>query len=218
MSHTVRRDCNITSTHSWLDGQRPSLFTRPHLTAPIPDADLVAICATLIRFDTTNHGGGKSNGERDAADWVAGQLRDAGYVPDVIEAEPGRASTVVRIAGRDSGAPALLVHGHLDVVPAAAQDWSVDPFGGEVREGAVWGRGALDMKAIDAAMLAIALDWARTRYVPPRDVVLAFVADEEDNGELGAGFLVHEHAELFAGPSRPWPGCRSTRPCSAPAG
>lgn len=166
---------------------------------PIRDADLVAICTTLIRFDTTNYGDGKSNGERDAAEWVAGQLQDAGYAPAVIEAEPGRASTVVRIAGRDRAAPGLLVHGHLDVVPAAAHDWSVDPFGGEVRAGAVWGRGALDMKAMDAAMLAIALNWARAGYVPPRDIVLAFVADEEDNGEFGAGYLVREHAALFAG-------------------
>jgi acetylornithine deacetylase/succinyl-diaminopimelate desuccinylase-like protein len=192
MSHTVRRE-------HILDGTGSSIFTRPHLIAPIPDADLVAICVTLIRFDTTNYGGGKSNGERDAADWVAGELREAGYAPAVIEAAPGRASTVVRIAGCDRDAPALLVHGHLDVVPAAAPDWSVDPFAGEVRDGAVWGRGALDMKAMDAAMLAVALGWARDGYVPPRDVVLAFVADEEDNGEFGAGYLVREHAGLFAG-------------------
>jgi acetylornithine deacetylase/succinyl-diaminopimelate desuccinylase-like protein len=153
----------------------------------------------LVRFDTTNYGDGKSNGEREAAEWVAGQLQDAGYLPAVIEAEPGRASTVVRIAGRDRAAPALLVHGHLDVVPAAPEDWSVDPFAGEVRAGAVWGRGALDMKATDAAMLAVALGWARAGYVPPRDVVLAFVADEEDSGQFGAGYLVREHAGLFAG-------------------
>jgi acetylornithine deacetylase/succinyl-diaminopimelate desuccinylase-like protein len=169
------------------------------LRAPIPDADLVAIRTTLVRFDTTNYGDGKSNGEREAAEWVAGQLQDAGYLPAVIEAEPGRASTVVRIAGRDRAAPALLVHGHLDVVPAAPEDWSVDPFAGEVRAGAVWGRGALDMKATDAAMLAVALGWARAGYVPPRDVVLAFVADEEDSGQFGAGYLVREHAGLFAG-------------------
>jgi acetylornithine deacetylase/succinyl-diaminopimelate desuccinylase-like protein len=169
------------------------------LAVPIPDADPVAICTTLIRFDTTNYGDGKSNGERAAAEWVSGQLQDAGYRPTVIEAEPGRASTVVRITGRDRAAPALLVHGHLDVVPAAAQDWSVDPFGGEVHDGAVWGRGALDMKSMDAAMLAIALAWARAGFVPPRDVVLAFVADEEDNGEFGARYLVREHGELFTG-------------------
>lgn len=159
------------------------------------------MCAALIRFDTTNHGAGRSNGERDAADWVAGLLRDAGYEPAVIEAEPKRASTVVRIAGRDRAAPALLVHGHLDVVPAAAEDWSFDPFAGEVRDGAVWGRGALDMKAMDAAMLAVALGWARAGYVPPRDVVLAFVADEEDNGEFGARYLVRQYPDLFAGVS-----------------
>ena len=130
---------------------------------------------------------------------MASLLSEAGYAPTVIEAAPGRASTVVRIAGADRSAPGLLVHGHLDVVPAEAADWSFDPFGGEVRDGAVWGRGALDMKAMDAMMLAVARSWAQTGFVPPRDIVLAFVADEEDIGEFGAEFLVHEHADLFAG-------------------
>ena len=163
-----------------------------------PDSryDVVELCSQLIRFDTTNFGDGKSNGEREAADWVAALLSDAGYAPTVIEAAPGRASTVVRIPGVDRAAPALLVHGHLDVVPADASDWSVDPFGGEVRDGAVWGRGALDMKAMDAMMLAVVLT---PGFVPARDIVLAFVADEEDNGELGAWHLVREHADLLAG-------------------
>ncbi len=99
----------------------------------------------------------------------------------------------------DRSAPGLLVHGHLDVVPAVAADWSCDPFGGEIRDGAVWGRGAVDMKDMDAMMLAVARSFARTGVVPPRDIVLAFVADEEDTGAYGANFLVREHPELFAG-------------------
>lgn len=162
-------------------------------------SQVVEICSQLIRFDTTNYGDGKSNGERAAADWVAARLDGAGYQPSVIEAAAGRASTLVRIAGRDRSAPGLLVHGHLDVVPAEASGWRVDPFGGVIREGAVWGRGALDMKAMDAMMLAVALEWGREGFAPPRDIVLAFVADEEDNGEFGARHLVRQHADLLDG-------------------
>ncbi len=163
------------------------------------EQDVVDDCASLIRFDTSNFGGGESRGERPAAEWVAEQLSDCGYRPQVLESEPGRASTVVRIPGSDPGAPALLVHGHLDVVPVAAADWSFDPFGGELRDGVVLGRGALDMKDMDAMMLAVARHLARTGERPRRDLVLAFVADEEDTGALGAGFLVEKHPELFEG-------------------
>ncbi|HEY7050365.1 MAG TPA: M20/M25/M40 family metallo-hydrolase [Jatrophihabitantaceae bacterium] len=162
-------------------------------------SQVVDLCAQLIRFDTTNYGDGKSTGEREAADWVASLLSDVGYAPTVIEAARSRGSTIVRIPGRDRAAPGLLVHGHLDVVPAEAGDWSVDPFSGEVRDGAVWGRGALDMKGMDAMMLAVALSWGRDGFVPPRDIVLAFVADEEDNGDYGARYLVRQHSELLAG-------------------
>lgn len=161
--------------------------------------DAVADCATLIGFDTSNFGGGDSRGEREAAEWVAAQLTDCGYEPEVYESAPRRASTVVRIAGRDRLAPGLVVHGHLDVVPAEASDWSFDPFCGEIRDGMVLGRGALDMKGMDAMMLAFARDLARTGERPARDVVLAFVADEEDTGEYGANFLIREHADLFEG-------------------
>ncbi|GAB2476940.1 M20/M25/M40 family metallo-hydrolase [Jatrophihabitans fulvus] len=161
--------------------------------------DAVSDTATLIRFDTTNFGGGDSRGERDAAEWVAGELTDCGYEPVVLESAPGRASTVVRIAGRDRDAPGLLVHGHLDVVPAEASDWAFDPFCGELRDGHLLGRGALDMKGMDGMMLAVARDLARRGDQPARDVVLAFVADEEDTGEYGAGFLVEQHAGLFEG-------------------
>jgi acetylornithine deacetylase/succinyl-diaminopimelate desuccinylase-like protein len=162
-------------------------------------ADTVEFCSQLIRFDTSNYGGGESRGERAAAEWVAEQLSADGYAPIVLESQPQRASTVVRIAGTEPAAPALLIHGHLDVVPAQASDWSFEPFSGEVRDGAVWGRGALDMKDMDAMMLALARSFAREGFRPPRDIVLAFVADEEDTGEFGAGFLAREHPELFEG-------------------
>ncbi|GAA5019891.1 M20/M25/M40 family metallo-hydrolase [Kitasatospora paranensis] len=177
----------------------------PH--TPVPTAgeaatlavDTVALCSRLIRFDTSNFGGGESRGERACAEWVAEQLTDAGLQPVVLESAPGRASTVVRIPGTDPTAPALLVHGHLDVVPAEPSDWSGHPFSGEVRDGAVRGRGALDMKDMDAMMLAFARHLARTGRRPPRDLVMAFVADEEDTGRYGARFLVEQHPHLFEG-------------------
>jgi acetylornithine deacetylase/succinyl-diaminopimelate desuccinylase-like protein len=163
--------------------------------------ETVDFCSTLIRFDTSNFGGGESRGERQAAEWVAERLSEVGLAPELFEAAPGRASTVVRLPGADREAGGLLVHGHLDVVPAAPADWNVDPFGGEVRNGAVWGRGALDMKNMDAMMLALARKCARDGIVPPRDLVLAFVADEEDTGRYGAAFLAEQHADLFEGVS-----------------
>lgn len=161
--------------------------------------DTVDTCARLVAFDTTNFGSGDSKGEHEAAQWVASRLADDGYDPVVLESAPTRCSAVVRIPGADRSAPGLLVHGHLDVVPANPADWSFDPFCGDVRDGAVWGRGALDMKDMDAMMLAVVRGWSRSGYRPPRDVVMAFVADEEDTGEQGAGFLAEQHADLFEG-------------------
>lgn len=182
---------------------QPELHPQPR---PLPDAeraalaaDAVDLCSRLIRFDTSNFGGGESRGERAAAEWAASVLADAGFEPAVLESAPGRANTVVRIPGLDASAPALLVHGHLDVVPAEAADWSFDPFSGEVRDGSVWGRGALDIKDMDAMMLAFARHLARTGVRPPRDIVLALVADEEDTGRFGSGFLVERHPQLFEG-------------------
>jgi acetylornithine deacetylase/succinyl-diaminopimelate desuccinylase-like protein len=158
-------------------------------------ADAVEICADLIRFDTTNRGGGDAEPERPAAEYVAAFLDGLGIPSKIFEAAPGRASVIARVAGTDPSLPALLVQGHLDVVPADAADWSVPPFSGEVRDGYLWGRGATDMKDFVAMVLAALAGGAR----PRRDVVLAFVADEEDRGDYGAHWLVAEHPELFEG-------------------
>ena len=148
----------------------------------------------LIRFNTSN----PTHPERPAAEWVAQKLDEVGIDSQIIEAEPGRASTIARIEGSDSSRAPLLIHGHLDVVPADASEWSVDPFAGEVRGGYVWGRGAVDMKDMDAMVLALVRDWARTGERPPRDIVLAFVSDEEAGGRKGAHYLVDHHPDLFA--------------------
>ncbi|WP_399129402.1 M20/M25/M40 family metallo-hydrolase [Actinacidiphila sp. ITFR-21] len=160
--------------------------------------EVVRFTSDLIRIDTTNRGGGDGN-ERLAAEYVAEQLADAGIEPRILESAPGRANVVARIPGTDPAADALLVHGHLDVVPAEAADWSVPPFSGEVRDGVVWGRGAIDMKNTDAMVLATVRAWARTGHRPVRDIVLAFTADEEDSAAYGAGYLVKEHPDVFEG-------------------
>ena len=107
--------------------------------------EVAAICRDLIRIDTSNPGDHSGPGERQAAEHVAGLLAEVGLEPVVLESHPKRTSVVARIEGQDKARPALLVHGHLDVVPANAADWQVDPFSGEVAGGCVWGRGAIDM-------------------------------------------------------------------------
>jgi acetylornithine deacetylase/succinyl-diaminopimelate desuccinylase-like protein len=154
--------------------------------------------ADLIRIDTTNRGGGDGR-ERPAAEYVAARLAEAGVEPVLLESAPGRANVVARVAGREPGAPALLAHGHLDVVPADPASWTVPPFSGEIRDGVLWGRGAVDMKNADAVLLAVVSQWAREGVRPRRDVVLAFTADEEDTAEFGAQWLVERHPELFEG-------------------
>ena len=161
--------------------------------------EVVDLCRELIRFDTSNYGDHSGPGERKAAEWVAEKLAEVGLEPKIYESHPGRASTVARIEGEDPSRPALLIHGHLDVVPANAADWTHDPFSGEIADGCVWGRGAVDMKDMDAMTLAVVRDRLRSGRRPPRDIVVAFLADEEAGGTYGARHLVDHHPELFEG-------------------
>lgn len=166
---------------------------------PRPEDEVVRICQELIRIDTSNYGDGSGPGEAQAAAYVAGLLREVGLEPRTFESGPGRVSVAVRIPGADRQRGALCVHGHLDVVPADAADWSVDPFAGIERDGMLWGRGAVDMKGMDAMILACVRDIARRGVVPPRDLVVAFFADEEAGGVQGSHFMVERHAEVFEG-------------------
>lgn len=163
--------------------------------------DVIDALQALIRFDTTNWGGGRSAGERECAEWIASLLIEAGYDPVVLARDdaPDRGNCVVRVRGTDAHLPGLVVHAHLDVVPAEADQWSVDPFGGIVRDGWIWGRGSVDMLDTAASVLTTLLQWSLEGVRPRRDIVVAFVADEEDAGEYGAEWLVREHADLFAG-------------------
>jgi acetylornithine deacetylase/succinyl-diaminopimelate desuccinylase-like protein len=168
----------------------------PH---PDPQDEAVEICGDLIRFASVNDGTGRGKGEREAAEHVAGLLAEVGLQPQVFESAPNRTSVVARMEGEDSSRPALLIHGHLDVVPAEAKEWTYDPFAGEIADGALWGRGAIDMLDMDAMTLAVVRDRMRSGRKPPRDVVLAFVADEEAGGVFGAQWLVEHQPALFEG-------------------
>ncbi|MEO5853764.1 MAG: M20/M25/M40 family metallo-hydrolase [Nocardioides sp.] len=163
-----------------------------------PAEEVVQFTSDLIRLDTTNRGSGDCV-ERPAAEYVAARLAEVGLDPLLLESAPGRSNVVARVAGADPDRPALLVHGHLDVVPADPTEWTVHPFSGEVRDGWVWGRGAIDMKNMVAMMLAVARDHASTGRRPARDVVFAFTADEEDSAAFGSDWLVRHHPSLFEG-------------------
>lgn len=170
------------------------------MSVPATD-DVVRLCHELIRLDTSNYGpGGDNPGERVAAEYVARELDEVGIHCDVYESEPRRTTLVARWEpdGCDLTLPPLLVHGHLDVVPAKADDWQVDPFSGEVRDGCVWGRGAVDMKDFDAMVLAVVRERQRQGRAPRRPVRLAFTADEEAGSVLGARWLVDHHPETVA--------------------
>ncbi len=164
-----------------------------------PQEEAVELCRDLIRFQSVNDGTGRGKGEREAAEYVAGKLAEVGLDPQVFEPARNRTSVVARVEGEDSSRPALLIHGHLDVVPAEPKEWTYDPFAAEVADGAIWGRGAVDMLDMDAMTLAVVRDRLRTGRKPPRDLVLAFVADEEAGGVFGAQWLVEHQPELFEG-------------------
>ena len=157
------------------------------------------IARDLIRMDTTNWGEGRAEGETEAAEYVNAHLESIGLKPSIYESQPGRTSVVARIPGRDRSKPALVVHGHLDVVPADPADWTFDPFAGEIHDGLLWGRGAVDMKNMDAMILTAVGDILRAGESPERDLVIAFFADEEDGGLFGSHFMVDEHPDVFEG-------------------
>ena len=163
--------------------------------------DVVEVVSRLIRFDTTNTGEPETTqGEAECARWVAEQLAEVGYQPEYLESgAPGRGNVFVRLPGVDSSRGALLIHGHLDVVPAEAADWSVHPFSGAIEDGYVWGRGAVDMKDMVGMMLVVARHFKRAGIVPPRELVFAFVADEEHGGKYGSHWLVENRPDLFEG-------------------
>ena len=160
--------------------------------------DVVKLCQELIQIPSVNFGEGKGD-EKAAAEYVAAKMKEVGIESKIYESAPKRCSVVARIEGRDRSKPGLVVNGHLDVVPANAADWSVDPFSGVIKDGCIWGRGAVDMKNMDAMILAVIRLWAKHNYQPERTIVIVFFADEEAGGIYGSRWMAEKHPEVFAG-------------------
>jgi acetylornithine deacetylase/succinyl-diaminopimelate desuccinylase-like protein len=165
------------------------------------EGEVLGLASDLIRIDSTNTGDPDTLvGERAAAEYVAEKLGDVGFEITYLESgAPGRGNVIARLPGADATRGALLVHGHLDVVPADASEWSVHPFSGAVQDGYLWGRGAVDMKDMLAMTIAVARRFRRDGIIPPRDLVFAFLADEEAGGLQGSGWLVEHRPDLFEG-------------------
>ena len=160
--------------------------------------DVVKLCQELIQIPSVNFGEGKGD-EKAAAEYVAAKMKEVGIESKIYESAPNRCSVVARIEGRDKSKPGLVVNGHLDVVPANAADWSVDPFSGAIKDGCIWGRGAVDMKNMDAMILAVLRLWAKHNYQPERTIVIVFFGDEEAGGIYGSRWMAEKHPEVFAG-------------------
>jgi len=157
-----------------------------------PEDEVVRVLTAYLQLDTTNPPGN----ERRAADFFARLFERHGIRSQIYESAPGRASIVARIAG-DGSKPAIVLLHHMDVVPAEARFWKVPPFAGELRGDELWGRGALDDKAMGASSAVALIELARAKAPLASDVIFLGVADEEDGGALGAGFMVEQHFDLF---------------------
>jgi acetylornithine deacetylase/succinyl-diaminopimelate desuccinylase-like protein len=164
------------------------------------DSEVVELVRDLIKIDTSNYGDGSGPGEALAAEYVEAKLKEVGIECERYETTSGRRQGVnARIEGKDPSKPALLIHGHLDVVPAQAKDWTYPPFAAEVHDGLIWGRGAVDMKDGDGMILALARSWARNGVTPDRTIVFDWLPDEEAGSEHGSGWLVANRPELYRG-------------------
>lgn len=178
----------------------PAQGRTERLSVPYPpEGEAVQIVRDLIRIDTSNFGDSSGPGEREAAELVAALLDEVGIDSVILESEPGRATVVAQWGNRSSSRPGLLIHGHLDVVPAQGADWRVDPFAGEIVDDCLYGRGAVDMKDFDGMLLSVVRARQRAGAVPDRPITLVFTADEEAGGMKGAHWLVSEHPELLDG-------------------
>ena len=167
---------------------------------PMED-EVVDLTCELIRIDSSNYGPSQETvGEAEAAEYCAERLREVGWHPQiVVTTSDRRRGMLLRIPGTDPQAPALVLHGHLDVVPAVAADWTHPPFAAEIDDGFIWGRGAVDMKNMDAMILAVCRHWGRTGERPRRDVIVTFFPDEEAGMVHGSQWFVDHRSDLFAG-------------------
>ncbi len=156
--------------------------------------DVVELLQDLIRFDTTNPPGN----ETECMAHVQRIVEEAGVQTKIVAKDDARPNLIARVQGAGE-APPLLLYGHVDVVTTAGQEWTHPPFGGELLDGWVWGRGALDMKGGVAMIIDAFTRAARGELKPRGDIILAVLSDEENGGDYGARFLAAEHADLFEG-------------------
>jgi acetylornithine deacetylase/succinyl-diaminopimelate desuccinylase-like protein len=165
------------------------------------ESEVVELVAELIRRNSENWGESSDTvGEADVADFIAEKLREVGWSPEVITTTSDkRRAVALRVPGSDSAAPVMLVHGHIDVVPAMSADWSRDPYAGVIDDGMLFGRGAVDMKDMDGMLLALLRHWGRTGQRPRRTLQILFTPDEEAGGKHGAHWLVANRPDLFEG-------------------
>jgi acetylornithine deacetylase/succinyl-diaminopimelate desuccinylase-like protein len=160
--------------------------------------ETILLCQEMIRIPSVNYGEAKGD-ERNIAEYVSAKLSEVGIVSEIIESAKNRCNVVAKIPGKNPKLPGLVVHGHIDVVPVNEKDWSMDPFGGEIKDGFIWGRGAVDMKDMDAMILATVRMWQRIKYQPERNILLVFFGDEEAGSTYGSRWLVKNRPEIFAG-------------------
>ena len=166
-----------------------------------PQDEAVTILRQLIRIDTTNTGDPDTTVGSRGGRVCESLLTEVGYSPRTLH-DHGRIATGRPLADPGSRSrPGLCSHGHLDVVPAVAEEWSVPPFEAAEIDGMIWGRGAVDMKDMDAMIIALIRDWARTGFVPPRDIVVIFTPDEEAGCWQGSHWIVDNRPELLEGVS-----------------
>jgi len=153
---------------------------------------------TLIKNACVNDGRAESGQESKSVDALEDFFAGSGVAIERHQSLPGRMSLVARIEGRDPAAPRLLLMGHTDVVPVNPSGWQRDPFGGELVDGIVWGRGAIDMLNLTATMAVATRRLATSGFRPRGTLIYLAVADEEAGGSLGAGYLTERHPETVA--------------------
>lgn len=161
--------------------------------------EAVEIASKIISIDSSNYGDGSGPGERECAEYVCNLFDEVNLKYEYVESETKRANVLARIEGSDPSLPPLMLHGHLDVVPAEASEWSVNPFAGEIDEGILYGRGAVDMKNMDGMIIAITRQILRSGYTPRRTLIIGMIADEEHGGYKGAHWLVDHRREWIEG-------------------
>ena len=167
------------------------------MTADARGAETTELLQTLIRNACVNEGTEESGQETRNADTIQTFLEGAGLDVERFDSAPGRTNLVTRIEGSDPNAPSLCLDGHTDVVPVNESGWDRDPFGGELVDGEVWGRGAVDMLNLTASMAVVMRALAKDGFRPKGDLVFLAVADEEAGSAYGARWMAEHHPDLI---------------------